>query len=176
MNPEHHLIQETAPADYSKEFRVWHRTQFPEKFLVLDEDGPLARLLSPRTSELPTVEARIAAALKEFKTGMGIALTVEELCPGGLDPADGILIAQAFEQAGARFVIASGGTADFPVLKFRRETHIQKSGTYPWLASACWLIGRVQIPVYAQGYFDLDSEPEIVHRAKGCGLSGLIRL
>ena len=122
---------------------------------------------------LKNIEARIEALLRYFKNG-GIALTVEELCPGGLDPTDGILIAQAFEKAGAQFIIASGGTADFPALKNRRLTKTQKDSNHAWLSSACWLIGRVNIPILAQGHFE-DSE-EIRHRAKVCGLSGLVRV
>lgn len=152
----------------------YSRENFPKPFLPVDEDGILAKLASPRTSNLPDLETRITALLEYFKPGQGVALTVEELCPGGLDPTDGILIAQAFEKAGAQFIIASGGTADFPVLKYRRDTQIQKTPNHAWLSSACWLMGRVKIPVFAQGYFE-ESE-ELLHQAKACGLSGLVRL
>ncbi len=144
------------------------------RFLSVDEDGPLAKLASPRTSPLPDIQSRIAALLQHFEAGLGVALTVEELCPGGLDPTDGILIAQAFEKAGAQFIIASGGTADFPVLKNRRSTKTQKNSNHAWLASACWLIGRVKIPVFAQGTFE--ESADIIHQAKVCGLSGLVRI
>jgi hypothetical protein len=143
-------------------------------FLSVDEDGPLAKLASPRTSPLPDIGARIAALLEKFTPGQGLALTVEELCPGGLDPTDGILMAQAFEKAGAKFIIASGGTADFPALKNRRSTKTQKDSNHAWLASACWLIGKVKIPVLAQGYFEMSED--LVYQAKVCGLSGLVRL
>lgn len=155
-------------------FEVCNRQDFPWPFLSVDEDGPLAKLASPRTSTLPNIEARIEALLKNFKPELGVALTVEELCPGGLDPTDGILIAQAFEQAGAKFIIASGGTADFPALKNRRSTQMQKDSNYAWLSSACWLVGKVNIPVFAQGSFE--NTEEIKHRAKVCGLSGLVRI
>ena len=157
-------------------FDIYSRKSFPMLFLSVDEDGPLAKLASPRTSKLPDLDSRIIALLKEFEPGQGVALTVEELCPGGLDPTDGILIAQAFEKAGAAFIIASGGTADFPALKVRKSTKTQKEPNHAWLSSACWLIGRVSIPVYAQGYFEAEFEPELIRRAKVCGLSGLVRI
>lgn len=155
-------------------FEIYTRQEFPEAFLSVDEDGPLAKLVSPRTSPLPNINLKIAALLEKFTSGQGLALTVEELCPGGLDPTDGILIAQAFEKAGAKFIIASGGTADFPVLKNRRSTQTQKDANHAWLASACWLVGKVNIPVLAQGNFEISED--LIHQAKVCGLSGLVRL
>ncbi|MES2504646.1 MAG: hypothetical protein V4534_07200 [Myxococcota bacterium] len=160
------------------QFGIYNRQDFPEPFLSIDEDGPLAKMASPRTSDLPDVDSRIEALLEAWEPGRtrGIALTVEELCPGGLDPTDGILIAQAFEKAGAAFIIVSAGTADFPVLKYRRSTQTQKQPNHAWLASACWLVGKVSIPVYAQGYFSSEMEPDLIHQAKVCGLSGLVRI
>lgn len=143
------------------------------EFLSVDEDSALAKLASPRTSSLPNIESRIQALLEKFEGG-GLALTVEELCPGGLDATDGILIAQAFEKASATFIIASGGTADFPALKYRRSTQTLKDSNHAWLSSACWLINRVNIPVLAQGYFQ--DTPELRNQAKACGLSGLVLL
>ncbi|MEI6805058.1 MAG: hypothetical protein WCK49_00955 [Myxococcaceae bacterium] len=152
----------------------YSRDVFPKSFLSVDEDGELAKLASPRTSSLPDLDSRIVALLKHFKPGQGVALTVEELCPGGLDPTDGIAIAQAFEKAGAEFIIASGGTSDFPALKNRRSTQTKKDENHAWLSSACWLIGRVKIPVFAQGSFE--ETEELVHRTKVCGLSGLVHV
>ena len=91
-----------------------------------------------------------------------------------MDSTDGILIAQAFEKAGAQFIVASGGTRDFPALKQRRLTKTQKDSNYAWLSSACWLVGRVNIPILAQGYFE--NSEEIRHRAKVSGLSGLVHV
>ncbi|MBH1988595.1 MAG: hypothetical protein I8H75_03845 [Myxococcaceae bacterium] len=158
------------------DFLVCSRQDFPYPFLELDEGGELAQIFSPRTSCFQTLDERLHFAMRSFKMGMGIALCVEELCPGGLDPTDGIRIAQAFERAGARFVIASGGTSDFLALKDRRMTRIQKDPNHAWLASACWLIGRVAVPVYAQGYFDEEPDPSLMDQAKVSGLSGLVRL
>lgn len=154
-------------------FAIHTRSDFPEPFLSIDEDGPLAKLASPRTSTLPNLQSRIETLLTHFHHP-GIALTIEELCPGGLDASDGILIAQAFERAGAQFIIASGGTQDFPALKYRRSTRVLKENNHAWMSSAAWLLGRVKIPVIAQGFFD--NIEETAHRAKVCGFSALLRL
>lgn len=153
---------------------IYSRDQFPYPFLSVDEDGELAKIASPRTSPYPDLNSRIDALLANFKPGQGVALTVEELCPGGLDPTDGIAIAKAFEKAGAKFIIASGGTKDFPALKYRRTTQTSKAENYPWLASAYWLIGRVNIPVYAAGPFELPASAELIQEAKACGFAGLL--
>jgi hypothetical protein len=152
------------------------RSRFPYPFLSVDEDGELAKIASPRTSPYPDFQSRVDALLVHLKPGQGVALTVEELCPGGLDPTDGIAIAQAFEKAGAKFIIASGGTKDFPALKYRRTTQTSKAENYPWLASAHWLIGRVNIPVYAAGPFELPAPEELIQEAKTCGFAGLVAL
>jgi hypothetical protein len=158
------------------QFEIYERFKFPYPFLVVDEDGELAKIASPRTSPYPDLQSRINALMSHLKPEQGVALTVEELCPGGLDPTDGIAIAQAFEKAGAKFMIASGGTRDFPALKYRRTTQTTKAENYAWLASAHWLIGRVSIPVYAAGPFELPAPTELIQEAKACGFAGLVAI
>ncbi len=158
------------------QFEIYNRSEFPKPFLAIDEDNTLIRLASPRTSSLPNLKSRIRTLIKHLKPGSGVALTIEELCPGGLDLTDGLLIAKAFEKSGAKFIIISSGTIDFPSLKNRKMTKLSiKKMNYIWLASACFLVGRIFIPIYAQGNFDLPIKRSLLRRAKACGLSGLIR-
>ncbi len=131
--------------------------------VIADDDSSWQQALSPRYHSHKTVQERLVpflqhlAEISEAHGQFVVALTVEELCPGGLDPTDGIIIAQACEAAGASAIIASGGTADFPALKWRRPTQRKATDEIlptnePWLASAAWLLGRVSIPVYAKGH------------------------
>lgn len=153
--------------------------------LSLDNDGYWQWLLSTRHhGDWPfanrlKLALQAFGALREHIPQVGVALCVEELCPGGLDPTEGIAIAQAFEFAGASFVVASGGTADFPALKWRRptqkkdqaETHFADENEI-WLASATWLAGRLSIPVFAQG--PVQSHQKVRMLAQQCGLTGFV--
>lgn len=157
------------------QFKIYNRSDFPEPFLSVDEDGPLIKIASPRTSMLPDLKSRIEVLIKYLKPENGVALTVEELCPGGLDLTDGLLIAKAFEKSGAKFVIASSGTIDFPSLKNRKATKLlNKKANYIWLTSACFLVKQISIPIFAQGSFDFPVEDSLIREAKFNGLSGLV--
>jgi len=167
----------------------WKRQKFDEVifnndsslfFLVLraDDDGPLQQMMSPRTNPM-LLEQRIEMIMDELQIGIGVALTVEELCPGGMDATDGIAFAKAFEEAGASFLIASGGTNDFPALKHRRRTQIKDErpdvlleSPEPWLASAAWLVPHVKIPVFAQG--EPDNLDNALRLAEQLGLKGIV--
>ena len=116
--------------------------------LAVDEDNQAISLLSPRNKDenLRSILRQqildcVSLLSQEFECW--VALTVEELCPGGLDPALGIKLAQEFVNCGAAGIIASGGTRDFPPLKFRRETKRKdtlelETSDWPetWLSSA----------------------------------------
>jgi hypothetical protein len=157
----------------------------PEKIVIsIDEDSEAIRSLSPRFHDEDARDraaASISDAIRIFSKGREcvVALTVEELCPGGLDPTEGIALAQRFVEAGACAIIASGGTMDFPPLKFRRQTTLNQErqegkDIWPetWLSSAMWLVGRVNVPVYAQGLVsNLDNT---LVRARELGLAGVI--
>ncbi len=135
--------------------------------LSADEDGFLHTHLSPRTKPILPLGQRISdivqvlRAVKNHLPFCGVALTVEELCPGGLDPTEGIAIAKALEAAGADFIIGSGGTKDFPALKWRKETQKKHEDLFDWddvdchLASPMWLVGRVSIPVFGRSVAQL---------------------
>jgi hypothetical protein len=148
----------------------------------VDNDGELISLLSPRFHP-ENYESNLAHVLELFsqaRAGLdtcGVALTVEELCPGGIDPSWGVQMAKAFEAAGADFIVASGGTKDLPALKWRRPTKLRSNETefeetFPWMASAAWLVGRVAIPVWAKGEWKDDARAQQV--AKELGLAGII--
>lgn len=150
--------------------------------LGLDNDSLLHQALSPRNAQA-LVEERVEniqefmALLKEYGGAWGAALTVEELCPGGTDASDGIFIAQHLEQSGAQIIIASAGTKDFPALKWRRKPKIKNdanrfSSPESWLASAAWLVGKVQVPVLADGVpDDLDTALKYAEQLGIYGLS-----
>lgn len=150
-------------------------------FLCVDNDGPLQQMMSSRTNPGVSFDERLDSLEQIFKEelsrtpNLGVALVVEELCPGGLDATDGIAIAKRMEQAGAAFIIASGGTKDFPALKWRRETRLRYDAGYvseSWMASPLWLMGQVKIPVFAQGPFKDWEQARVL--AKQLGFRGLI--
>ena len=158
------------------------------KIVVLgaDEDGLLHRLLSPRFHQQLSYQSRVEIVVSLLKNihkwipHVGVALTVEELCPGGLDASDGIEIAQALQAAGASFILANAGTRDFPALKNRRPTKIKnEENNLPVnqevnLASSLWLVGQVSIPVFAQS--DRVFVDDIAGIAKECGLAGIVSM
>jgi len=155
--------------------------------LSLDGDGFLQRLMSPRTSKDLDLEEKIKIvhlcvnAIRNESPEFGVSLMVEELCPNGMDAVSGIFWARELENLGARLVIASGGTMDFPILKQRRQTqtkdaakdenqHFESPET--WLASALWLRKKVKVPIFAKG------PAQDLERAKNyailLGLSGIV--
>ena len=154
--------------------------------LGADEDGLLHRLLSPRFYQELSLQFRLEIVLCIFKSiqkwipRVGVALTVEELCPGGLDATDGIEIALALQKAGASFILANAGTRDFPALKTRRPTKIKnEENNLPVnnqvnLASSLWLVGQVTIPVFAQS--DRVFVDDIAGVAEECGLAGIVSM
>lgn len=157
---------------------------WPQIALCVDEDSETIRALSPRFgTEQSREKARdlICDAIQVIgaRSECLVALCVEELCPGGLDPTDGVELAKVFIEAGAKGIIASGGTIDFIPLKIRRQTKLKAQreegkDLWPetWLSSALWLKERVSVPVYAQGLIS-----DIEHTlplAADLGLGGII--
>jgi 2,4-dienoyl-CoA reductase-like NADH-dependent reductase (Old Yellow Enzyme family) len=140
-----------------------------------DDDGLLAQALSPlgnpeedqaaRLRRLVGVVTRVAAAGVPW----GVALTVEELCPGGLDATGGIAAARACVEAGASLLIASGGSARFAPLMTRPDA---ATADDPWLASALWLRGRVDAPILARG--PAADPGRALARANSLGLDGVV--
>jgi len=160
--------------------------------LSVDEDGLLQHLLSPRTQIADSFDVRLSRVAHLFKsiraelptTALGVALCTEELCPGGLDPLAGLNAALAFESAGAQFIIASGGTRDFPALKWRRPTRqkrrehdaLDTPDTYIsaelFLQSGLWLLERLKIPVWAHG--EVSDSAGAAQIARRLGYSGIL--
>lgn len=142
-----------------------------------DEDGEWHKQLSPRfhSGNITERSASFSALLDDLNAQhipFAVALTVEELCPGGLDPTDGIWLAQLCETKGAVAIIASGGTQDFPALKYRRPTQIKDTNAFfshnePWLSSALWLVGKVQIPIIAKGTPCKNEEAQVIAQRLG---------
>lgn len=143
--------------------------------LSMDDDGLLATTLSPRTHPSRTPAERLSLVMQVLssvqRTGvhLAVALTVEELCPHGLDPTDGIAIAQALDAQGVEAIVASGGTRSFAPLHRREAATIVDD---PCLATAAWLVGRTRVPVWAQGPAP---EPLRAHRqAQSSGMAGIV--
>ena len=131
---------------------------FKHVILGADADGLLASAMqrqSPRAQELQERVLSLFHVVKGVVPDVGVALCVEDCAPGGNDATDGTHWAKTFEKAGASYLIASGGSWAFPPLKERKVT--QAKGEVPvahnqaWMASPAWLLGQVEIPVYACG-------------------------
>lgn len=155
---------------------------FSTVVLGADDDGLLHQALSPRTGfedfslRLAYLEP-FAALYSRFFYQWGAALTVEELCPAGTDATEGIGIAEALQRWGASFIIGSGGTRDFPPLKWRRKPQTKNDpsrfvSAESWLASAQWLVPHLTIPVLASGSTeDID---EALALSRALGLWGIV--
>ena len=153
--------------------------------LSIDDDGYFQGSLSPLTNGDVDFKARLGNILEvfeligsEIKATFGVALCVEELAPGGLDPTDGINVATAIVGAGAKFIISSGGTNSFPALKFRRKTKLKEGradswlSPEAWLSSSMWLKSVVNVPIFAQG--PVENESRAAYLAKRLGFSGIV--
>ncbi|MFZ9889186.1 MAG: hypothetical protein ACO3JL_16960, partial [Myxococcota bacterium] len=139
------------------------------------DDGLLAATLSPLGNPGASLDARsmhLARVVEGIaSTGMavGVVLTVEELAPSGLSPAEGITIGQRAVTHGASFLVVRAGTARLAA-RWSRETRMGEDET--WMASALWLRGRVGVPVWAAGPIgDLAVARSI---AGDAGLAGVI--
>jgi hypothetical protein len=152
--------------------------------LAFDDDSFFAHALSPRHNpggeHLRNLD-RLCALVEEATIRVpkvGIALTVEELCPGGLDPHDGVEAAQALESAGAAFFVGAGGTRAFPALWRRKERGGEsKAGgvpntLVPALQSAAWLVGKVSVPVW--GLAAMKHPSTDLATATAMGLQGIV--
>ena len=144
-----------------------------------DGDGLVAAAMQrnlPKTDELQARVLGLFHAVQKQTSRVGVALCVEDCAPGGNDASDGIVWAQIFEAAGAAYFIASGGSWAFPPLKERKVTKAKNDvpvvPNQAWMASPAWLLGRVEVPVYACGP---TSDPEkAVEKALHAGFAGLV--
>jgi len=151
--------------------------------IAADRDSLLQKALSPRFStdsiwlrQKPLL--RLFAALKEIMTDVRVLLTIEELAPGGLDPTDGIQVAQSLENLGLREIIATYGTRDFMPLYDRRSTRKKSDpadflSNEPGLASALWLKQYTNLSVACCAFIHEPSSA--LELAKSLGLAGLIK-
>jgi hypothetical protein len=145
------------------------------------DDGLLHSALSPRTGALPSVEPAASDAgidrVLEIHRAVGggdVILVVEDLCPRGLDATDGIAIARAFVGQGARRIYAAAGTDALPPLRRRvKGTHESdpRHAARAALASAAWLVGRVDAEVVA---VVPRGAPDLLADAVALGLAGVV--
>jgi hypothetical protein len=157
-------------AQYLSEARV------PRALLGIHDSGLLASAISPmgypgqseaQRWEMPLhVFRKVKAVLNQ----LDVLLVVEEICPGGLDPMDGISFSLRLEKEGAGGIWATGGSDYFPAARQRFEVRDQDCGD-PWLTSAAWLTEKVQIPIWAVGQTK-DSKMTLA-RAEQMGLTGI---
>lgn len=139
------------------------------------DDGLLASTLSPLgnpMTDLVTRRApleRVVEGIASTGLKIGVVLTVEDLVPHGITAAEGIAIAEAVVAKGASFLVVRAGSVRFADL-WTRERRMGKDE--PWLASATWLGGRVDVPVWAAGPIgDIEVARAIAAEA---GLAGVI--
>lgn len=143
--------------------------------LGASDDGLFASTLSPLGFPDGSEDARrrpLLRALEAVKASgvdVGVVLTVEDLAPGGLDPTAGIEIARAAVGSGVSLVVARAGSAWFPDLHTRPRRMGEDEA---WLGSALWLVGRVDVPVYAAGPV-VDPERALAI-ARDAGLAGVL--
>lgn len=148
--------------------------RIPGAVLGIDEDGLLQHALSPRTGLGMDRALPLVLAIHRACKGCDVALTVEELCPGGLDATDGITIARALVAQGARRIFASGGTDALAPLKRRvkgSDARASHHAAHAALASAAWLVnGNVDVAVIAVVPF---VAPGLEDVARALGLAGI---
>lgn len=137
------------------------------------DDGLLHTALSPRTGD-PEGGLRRLLAIHRAVGGADVVLVVEELCPRGLDASDGIAIARALVAQGAKRIYAAAGTDALPPLRRRVKGSYQSDPRHAArsaLASAAWLVGRVDaeiIAVIPRGAPGLDDD------VRALGLHGVV--
>lgn len=148
--------------------------RIPGAILGIDDDGLLQCTLSPRMGL--GVQRGLPRILEIHRAaGSGdVALTVDELCPNGIDATDGIAIARALVAQGAKRIYAGGGTDALAPLKWRvkgtydRPLHHAANAA---LASVLWLVGRVDAEVIAVVPIDA---PGLYEKARAFGLHGVV--
>lgn len=163
-------------------FSVCRSASFRAILLGIDNDTLVHQICSPRTNPVEIAQRMvglhtIVELCADYFNCWGAALTVEELCPGGMDASQGIEIAQNIEKWGASLIIGSGGTRDFPALKWRRRPNIKNDPTRfispeSWLASAAWLVGKISLPILAEG--ECDDSITASRFAHTMGLQGIV--
>lgn len=152
--------------------------------LSVDDDGALQQALSPRFFSAP-LEERMVPVLKAFSAlnaiidDLWVALTLEELAPGGLDATDGVLILQKLGSLGLKQVIIAAGTRDFMPLFERRTTQKKASESpeffshEPDLASAIWALSHTNLKVWALAA--IHDPGQAIAVATHMGLAGLLK-
>lgn len=150
--------------------------RIPHAVLGIDDDGLLQSALSPRTGlGVERGLERVLAIHRAVGSG-DVALTVEELCPGGLDATDGIAIARALVQQGAKRIYASGGTDALRPLRRRAKGSDKRAShhaAHAALTSAAWLVGRVDVGVEIIAIIPFTAEG-VDDAARALGLAGIV--
>jgi len=156
---------------------------FTSCVLAADNDGCLQKALSPRFSSQPLSErmqplCTIYEALKKVMNDVWVALTVEELAPGGFDASDGVLVAQQLEALGLKNLIVSAGTRDFLPLYDRRPTQKKAAqeeefgSCEPGLASTLWVLEHTGLSIWSLSF--IHDPAHALELAHTLGLAGVI--
>ena len=145
--------------------------------LALDDDGLLASALAKNAlKQAYNNVGLLLQHLTPYFEALGVALCVEDLSPGGRDAITGVRVAQEMVRAGADFVVASSGSWAFPPLKHRARTKargdVEVAQNEAWMASPAWLLGRIDVPVYACGA--VQSMENATEKASQLGFSGMV--
>lgn len=142
-------------------------SEFPHSYFFIKKNKTLINEISPNKKNTLTISIRIYHLLSYFKRNhCGIFLTINDLCPDGLDLTDAILIIKSFEIAGVKFIIINIGINNFLIPKRKQDSN------NAWLSSIAYLIENTSTPIYASGNFELT--PQLIITAKRCGVYGLV--
>ncbi len=151
--------------------------------IAADNDGLLARMLSPRFSDW-SMKERMTLLLDIFTDSqkiideLWVALTIEELIPGGMDATDGIEVSKNLQSLGLKTLIVASGTKDFMPLYARKTTKKKVSqeeefaSHEPSLASCLWVRETTTLELWALA--DIDEPKDALDLAQSLGLSGII--
>ena len=137
------------------------------------DDGLLHSALSPRSGDPEGGLRRVLAIHRAVGAG-DVVLVVEDLCPRGLDATDGIAIAQALVGQGAKRIYAAAGSDALPPLRRRvKGTHESdpRHAARSALASAAWLLGRVDAEIVA---VIPRGAPGLADDVRALGLAGFV--
>lgn len=126
-------------------YLVSRSRSFPYVGLVLNHSDFISSF-SVRKTSVVDLKERVRIFLSGFRLGGhidgkgGLFLNMEEMCPGGGDLVDGLLLLRLFERSGIRFAVLDSGVVDFWDLKKRENLRCLSGAGYLSLNNACLLV------------------------------------
>lgn len=186
IKENHHALTKDFFAEVLKQYEDITERLYKKGFdtivLAADDDSVWQNRLSPRFF-VDDLEDKITPLIDTFKAMTALvpnvlmALTVEELAPGGMDATDGIYILKKLAKLGLKEAIVSAGTRDFLPLFNRRITkHKEGSMAFhsrePELATAALVLQNTQLKVWSLAFISDDKHASML--AHKIGLSGII--